>query len=119
MRPTESKLSWKRQAQPFKFSKPHYCEWRPYPWIPNVCFEPVTHQLDSVSGDIDSNKYYFATWYVCRKHAMEGVSMGFALAFSLETDMVDGEYTFETDQPLTIKTSFRDLNRARSQLGLL
>ena len=78
--------------KPIDGAKPSYCEWRPYPWMPNVCGRPVTHQLDGVSGDIDTERYFFITWYVCERHAMEGVSWGYSIAFNLKTDKVEGVY---------------------------
>ena len=74
-------------------SRPTHCEWRPYPWMPKPCFEPVTHQFEGISGDIDTDRYYPVTWYVCAKHAMEGISWGYGIAFSLKTDKVEGVYT--------------------------
>jgi hypothetical protein len=74
---------------------PSSCEWRPqpWPWMKEGCGKPVTHQLYGVQGDVEDEKgNYFIVLYVCQAHAMEGVSWGYAIAFNLESDRVEGVY---------------------------
>jgi hypothetical protein len=74
---------------------PSSCEWRPqpWPWMSTGCGKSVTHQLYGVQGDVEEDRgAYFIVWYVCKEHAMEGVSWGYAVAFNLQTNKSEGVY---------------------------
>ena len=75
---------------------PHYCEFHQFPDTP-PCPARATHQVESVTGTAESMGMVKIMYYYCTHHAVEETRYGICIAFSLNTDRVEGIYTFPED----------------------
>ena len=75
---------------------PYFCEFRQFIDTP-VCSKRATHLVESISGEIEERGKFKVSYYYCTEHGIDETCYGFAVAFSLETDKVEGIYVFPED----------------------